>query len=109
MGEDPIIVKPGVYPNPIPNSDPREGICLVFDDDSWTITEGADGITITIPPVSRWKVVEDLTPPSPDDPSARVKKKVALLRERGILGNVNNSRNLNGEVIISFTVPETDD
>jgi hypothetical protein len=107
MGEDPIIVKPGVYRNS--NGSTREGVCLVFDDDSWAITEGANGITITIPPNSRWKVVEDRTTPSPDDPSGRVKKKVALLRERGTLGNVNKSRNLNGEVRISFTVRPADD
>ncbi len=114
MGEDPIIVKPGVYPGAKDGEEDRVGICLVFDDDSWTITEDTNGrITITIPPDSRWKVVEDLNTPSPNDPSAPAKKKVALLRLKGILAGITLSgitlagvnNPIDSDVRISFTVP----
>lgn len=110
MGEDPIIVKPGVYTASDGSGTTLKGICFVFDDDSWTITpdsEVAGGILIKIPPKPRrkWVVVNDITPPPPGDPTATEKKKVALVREEGILAGVNNP--VGGDIKISFTVPQT--
>jgi hypothetical protein len=105
MAEDPIIVKPGVYPDPDPKNPARSGIYLVFDDDSWVITEDESGIAIKIPPGSRWKAVADYTTPSPEDPSVsenplvKGKKKVALFRMNGVLADIDSH-----DATISFTV-----
>ena len=114
MGEDPIIVKPGVYTDS--DGSTLEGVCFVFDD-SWTIAKDpnvAGGILIKIPPDSRWRVVDDITPPPPNNPSAPEKKKVAIVRNNGtldgvnlregrILTSVNNS--VGDDITITFTVP----
>ena len=120
MGEDPIIVKPGVYL--ASDGSEKKGICFVFDDDSWNITKDAAGkITITIPPDSKWLVEDDFTPPKPvppvtEDPPVTRKKKVAVIRKEGTLAGVNlrevrilESVNnpIDGDMTISFTAPPT--
>jgi hypothetical protein len=76
-GEDPIIVKPGRYPNPDKTKPELTGICLVIDDGgSWTIGKSEDGrfITVTIPIDAGFIVVHD----PPEDETK--KTKIAILR-----------------------------
>ncbi len=74
-GEDPIIVKPGEYPDPEDETKMRKGICFVIDDlEKWTIEEKDGKITITMASGDDWIVVPDRTPPD------SIKRKGAILR-----------------------------
>ena len=103
-GEDPIIVKPGSYPNPN-TGEQRVGICFVIDDGgTWDFGKEVDGkFTITIPSNSPWIAVRDDTPPETG------KKKVAIIRVKGALSGVTSNagdelKNLGDEIKIKYTV-----
>lgn len=75
MPEEPIRAGQGIYQS---TSDKKNvGICLVIDDqDSWTISQTADGSTvINIPPGSKWKVTTE-------NPTGN-KRKIVIFRDGG--------------------------
>jgi hypothetical protein len=104
-GEEPIIVRPGDYPDPRPGFDNIKGICLIVDDkNSWTIetSETPDGKSfthITIPNDSNWMVVHDELPLT-DNTTFR---RVALVRRGGTIKNIGEA-NSKGEREIDYTL-----
>jgi hypothetical protein len=104
MGEDPIIVKPGVYPGATPE-ETKKGVCVVIDDlGTWRMENdnAVEGkikveqgrIYFSMPVEGPFIVADDFTPPFPDppvpeDPPVERKKKKAILRLNTTLTDIN--------------------